>query len=95
MEDSTPLIPTDHTRVVQHQSHHQMQPTAVQQNAANVMQGPTDSGGSTPSTASSGSSSTPNVSSSTTSSGASTAPSSPASPPGVRNQVMPGRNLQP
>lgn len=86
LDDSTPLIPTDHTRIVQHQVIHQ-----IPQPSSTIP----DSGGSTPSTASSGSSSTPNVSSSNTSSGASTAPSSPASPPHVKAQLLPPKTTAP
>lgn len=96
-EDSTPLIPTDHTRSVTTAvvSQNQTQPTQnsnlfVQQTPVHQALITSDSS----STVSSGSSSTttPNVSSSNTSSNASTAPSSPASPP-PRSQPTHARPL--
>ncbi|EFA02827.2 E3 ubiquitin-protein ligase SH3RF1 isoform X2 [Tribolium castaneum] len=77
-EDSTPLIPTDHSRTIVPQQT-QNQQLFVQQTPVHQGLATSDSS----STVSSGSSSTttPNVSSSNTSSNSSTAPSSPASPP--------------
>ncbi|XP_044253855.1 E3 ubiquitin-protein ligase SH3RF1-like isoform X3 [Tribolium madens] len=78
-EDSTPLIPTDHSRTIVPQQQTQNQQLFVQQTPVHQGLATSDSS----STVSSGSSSTttPNVSSSNTSSNSSTAPSSPASPP--------------
>jgi E3 ubiquitin-protein ligase SH3RF len=78
-EDSTPLIPTDHSRTIVPQPAQQNVPIFVQQTPVHQVLVTSDSS----STVSSGSSSTttPNVSSSNTSSNSSTAPSSPASPP--------------
>ncbi|XP_050307708.1 E3 ubiquitin-protein ligase SH3RF3 isoform X3 [Anthonomus grandis grandis] len=64
-EDTTPLIPTDHSTLVQNVKQGHI--LASDSSSANVT--------------SSSSSSTPNISSSNTSSSSSTAPSSPASPP--------------
>ncbi|KAK9870040.1 hypothetical protein WA026_006135 [Henosepilachna vigintioctopunctata] len=83
-EDSTPLIPTDHSRTPV------TQPQFTPPSAVSKPLPASDSS----STISSGSSSTttPNVSSSNTSSSSSTAPSSPASPPS-RAQGTPVRNF--
>ncbi|CAH0560158.1 unnamed protein product [Brassicogethes aeneus] len=99
-EDSTPLIPTDHTRTVVSQQQQQQPvaqpplPAAAQSAAAAAAQTThlaTSDSSSTVS--SSGSSSTPNISSSNTSSStSSTAPSSPASPP-ARGQQLPPKNI--
>ncbi|XP_063905217.1 E3 ubiquitin-protein ligase SH3RF1 isoform X4 [Zophobas morio] len=84
-EDSTPLIPTDHSRTIV--------PQQPQQNALFVQPAPVHqvlATSDSSSTVSSGSSSTttPNVSSSNTSSNSSTAPSSPASPPPRTQQPL-------
>ncbi|RZC36444.1 E3 ubiquitin-protein ligase SH3RF1, partial [Asbolus verrucosus] len=93
-EDSTPLIPTDHSRNIVPQPAPQNVPPHqglfVQQTPIHQVLITSDSS----STISSGSSSTttPNVSSSNTSSNSSTAPSSPASPP-PRTQPALARTL--
>lgn len=78
-EDSTPLIPTDHTQ--------QPVPSNYPSNHTHL---PTSDSSSTVSSGSSATT-TPNTSSSNTSSSSSTAPSSPASPP-ARTQGKPARS---
>lgn len=88
-DDSTPLIPTDHSRNIANV--HLNHPVA-QRHVNQTTQGLPNSDSS--STVSSGSSTTttPNTSSSNTSSTSSTAPSSPASPP-PRSQPVSTRTL--
>lgn len=77
-EDSTPLIPTDHSTSVTSAAPQHKGPISASDSSSNVT---------------SSSSSTPNVSSSNTSSSSSTAPSSPASPPArTDKQVISPRN---
>lgn len=94
-DDSTPLIPTDHTRIVStvHVSrHNHLQPQHQHQNSSGGL--PTsDSNSTISSSGSSSTTTTPNTSSSTTSSGSSTAPSSPASPPPRNSAVVPPRGV--
>lgn len=73
-EDSTPLIPTDHSRTIVN-SHPNQQSNVTQ----SLVVSDSSSTGSSSTT-------TPNISSSNTSSSSSTAPSSPASPP-THNQT--------
>ncbi|XP_049825850.1 E3 ubiquitin-protein ligase SH3RF1 isoform X2 [Aethina tumida] len=87
-EDSTPLIPTDHTRNVVAQQPVQNSSPHIQVAIQQQSMVTSDSS----STVSSGSSTTPNISSSNTSSSSSTAPSSPASPP-PRTQPVPPKSV--
>ncbi|KAJ8934742.1 hypothetical protein NQ318_004970 [Aromia moschata] len=91
-EDSSPLIPTDHSRHIV--PHHMPQGVVAPHTQPPVQQTPliTSDSSSTVSSGSSSTTTTPNVSSSNTSSTSSTAPSSPASPP-PRNQPLPPKTV--
>ncbi|KAB0799850.1 hypothetical protein PPYR_07730 [Photinus pyralis] len=93
-DDSTPLIPTDHTRTISNVHVAQHAPAVHHQTAQSVQ--PSLPASDSSSTVSSGNSSstTPNTSSGSASSSSSTAPSSPASPPN-RNQAPPRSTVKP